>query len=1418
MSAHTNHSGVLTPGVSLVNPGASLFDVEQVKPGKVEEEEEAEHEQLGKERELQELLANAFDDLIEEEDEEVASASAVGLSRISQQDVNRWEEEFDRPSHTEERNLIQSPSEQYISEHGSYYDSHDERNGGVSADFQSHTGSDRTDISRSPDDLFRVTTEQSSPQPSISYASAEDVPQADQPYVYQKTEEHSPYSRTGDHQWSKPESQEGVGHADTGQHIHSEQYRVTYQRLPAYADEHAHRVEPVQQQFLDAGGGGDGSEVAQLRILYGARGRRIDELTRQYESLQEESAREVRLLRHKLTMAEDEREGMAESLRNTQQLLQGAGDESNKQHGHIAALESELQNFQSLKQELLEKLQITENTVDSLELQLEELSQSESVARARQQHDQLMDTVTRRHERDMLDVREKLDLLYQQLQLRDEETDRLKGQLGETSKALDQAQLDKAETINRLHRSLEESQRQYKELLDNSDVHEVTRVKQQLQQTLSAKDVAEEALSAVQAEVQELKSQVNVYESAAKLGVYPKGRNMPDSVKKTLDYTTPHAAREGNGSRTDTSDGQLVSELRQQLERSITVSGGNRTQLSQLRHELRACKQQLQEALTNAKASDSKISEAKDENKTLRDELDDMRLDRGTKAERALRKEVAQLKEHGEELVDKLKAAQARVEELCDTEDKMKAVNADVNRQLSYLIDERDIDVNAAVDRARKALQLVHDETKRKLEEELTSRFSTEIQQLIKDRDQQIEALSSDLKSLEANVTDVKKCYVEVCEEKEKLQRHFDQLTQKHRSIDVTKDEDVTKDGTMTKEDEQRTGDSETEKETTSKSDTTPEGTTSKQMQEQYTNQIKALQDELDSTHDKCTEFQLDLDKQTKLWQEEREALLDTKCKEKQTEICTLKEAWRAERSTLLQQVEEKEQKMQEQLLQVKDLGESSAELQQTCQRLQEKLTKSNAEWEERRSREEQEQRQTHEKEQAQEKLKLQAEFEQQKQALREELEEEITTLQKNSTQATADMLLEREDPAVSKKMLREVERRLSLQYKAILKEAIQKRDSALENTKSALILEWQEEKRSLRQQHEQDLEKTRACYQSLIERLAVKDGRTIATQTDVENVTSAAVAELHKLYMETLIKMKGDFVRYFGAAKDRAVQALLAERYSTATLLKTYYQRSVSTDSETKSADARPTSRKLTFDRCIGKKRGHASTLPPPATRNEEIWKLRSDETNQTKASTKRATSRHGRRQSSPEGAADGAVGKACSDGSRHSVVRGQMLTPPVQDTLACCADGIKMLPVNINKLRSASAEHLTNSQNLPDRPPTEKQNGSRKNSGGNGASAQTVASPSGRKYNSQSSLEVVSTQPGSTSQKDGSKPHMTRPASEDYGLYAHIPRPKFVSIAQSDAAMRCSPSKNLLVSNSEAECVSGRSVQLKALDLSNK
>ena len=79
-----------------------------------------------------------------------------------------------------------------------------------------------------------------------------------------------------------------------------------------------------------------------------------------------------------------------------------------------------------------------------------------------------------------------------------EEVENLKKQVAGLLKASEEAQIGRADTINRLTRSLEDSQRQCQDLLEAGTGQELSKIKLQLQEVIASKSITEDMNGALQ--------------------------------------------------------------------------------------------------------------------------------------------------------------------------------------------------------------------------------------------------------------------------------------------------------------------------------------------------------------------------------------------------------------------------------------------------------------------------------------------------------------------------------------------------------------------------------------------------------------------------------------------------------------------------------------------------------------------------------------------------------------------------------------------------------------------------------------------------------------------------------------------------------------------------------------------------------
>ena len=77
--------------------------------------------------------------------------------------------------------------------------------------------------------------------------------------------------------------------------------------------------------------------------------------------------------------------------------------------------QEEKRHLNSQIKELTEKLYASDCAVDTLQQQIKQINQTESMSRARSQHESMLATMRQRHEEETLTLKEKLDDLQQAL-------------------------------------------------------------------------------------------------------------------------------------------------------------------------------------------------------------------------------------------------------------------------------------------------------------------------------------------------------------------------------------------------------------------------------------------------------------------------------------------------------------------------------------------------------------------------------------------------------------------------------------------------------------------------------------------------------------------------------------------------------------------------------------------------------------------------------------------------------------------------------------------------------------------------------------------------------------------------------------------------------------------------------------------
>ncbi|XP_021549644.1 centrosomal protein of 152 kDa isoform X2 [Neomonachus schauinslandi] len=568
-----------------------------------------------------------------------------------------------------------------------------------------------------------------------------------------------------------------------------EPYKVTYKPYQASAqnnDSPAQEIagsdtfESLQQQFLGANeNSAENMQIIQLQVLNKAKERQLDNLVEKLN----ESEHQIRYLNHQLLIIKDEKDGLTLSLQESRKLFQNGKERELQLEAQIKVLETQIQALKVNEEQMIKKSRTTEMALESLKQQLLDLRHSESLQRAREQHESIVMGLTKKHEEQVLSLQGKLDATVTALKEQEDICCHLKDQVKELERNQEATKLEKTEIINRLTRSLEESQKQCANFLHSGSVQEVAQLRFQLQQAQKAHAMSENMNKALQEELTELKDEISLYESAAKLGILPSDSEGELNIELTESYVDLGIKKvnwkkskvksivQQEEPKDELSKDEVILKLKAEVQRLLGSNAVKRHLVSQLQNDLRDCRKKM-EALQQAEKDEKSITvETKIETS---ENLTNQLWPGSSTSDTIVKDDILQLK-------NEIHVLQQQNQELKKTEEKLRNTNQDLCSQMRQMVQDFDRDKQEAVDRCERTYQQHHEAMKAQIRESLLAKHALEKQKLFEVYEGARLQLRSDLDKTNKEMAAVQECYLQVCREKDGLESALRKTTEKEQ-------------------------------------------------------------------------------------------------------------------------------------------------------------------------------------------------------------------------------------------------------------------------------------------------------------------------------------------------------------------------------------------------------------------------------------------------------------------------------------------------------------------------------------------------------------------------------------------------------------------------------------------------------------
>ncbi|XP_028402524.1 centrosomal protein of 152 kDa-like [Dendronephthya gigantea] len=487
-------------------------------------------------------------------------------------------------------------------------------------------------------------------------------------------------------------------------------------------------------------------ELAQLQILHRARKRKLEEVTNELQRKEKDYERQIRVLNHQLALMKGERDGMASSLQHAQEIATGRKQEMDELEEKVQNSELEKERMHNERNEIESELESAKKTIESLHQQLMELEKSESLSRAREQHENVVMATKKRYDEDIARLKQKLDDVNNSLTWKDEESKRLHDELVEARKESDRVRLDRAETVNRLTKSLEQSQKQNEELLNSGSTQEISQLQRQLGLTQHEKEDLEEHYKAMESDLADMKEQLRIYESMSKLG-FTSDAN--DGVRRNLEADQWRTPSQTTLLESKFSTEEALVGLQKELQHSLASNRTKREEIQQLRVQFDEVKKHLvakeneiermgllvRKQEIRVLEQEKKISELEDLNRNPEE--------REKKKDDEIQNLCALVEEQG-----------VKLEECERHEREMENMNVQLKTQISELIRDHDSARQSSVEQCRQSCLEFHDQAMSKMKQQLASEHEKELAKL-----------RHELQTKTTALDEVKESYVALSEE-----------------------------------------------------------------------------------------------------------------------------------------------------------------------------------------------------------------------------------------------------------------------------------------------------------------------------------------------------------------------------------------------------------------------------------------------------------------------------------------------------------------------------------------------------------------------------------------------------------------------------------------------------------------------------
>ncbi|XP_042893415.1 centrosomal protein of 290 kDa-like [Penaeus japonicus] len=607
------------------NPGRSLYfggsiHVDGIRAPDQEEEEEDEEENRKREAEIQGMLANAFDDL--EDDESFAQQSGYNSFAFGK-------ERRDSAYYEDGRGRKEEGSEASYR----HYDAGDGQGDYVFDRFGSESQDKRVEFANR--EIYSEGFSEheqlgngilNGDHPSQANSSGSVTPWSDDshdeessqrfaPLAYHETA-HDPYHITAHDEHTGLDLDPSDYRPDA--HKDYRETSIVYDNQVAdyQADKYRSLVNrETQEKVTEADFRAADTPQDQMKLLYEARGRELDRLSSELSKLKFESSRDIRVLQHQINLVTSDSESKTANINQLQTLLSEKEERIKSMAGDLKELQNKLSTKENENKKLHFELETAQSTLSSLECQISELKAADTLTRNQKLHEDFVTKLKQGNEEEREMLINKLQDAQNQAEQNQKEVTRLREELRSLRATYDESLVQKTEAVTKLTVTNETLRRQYEDLMKSHDGQQIIELQIKVRSLEAIKEKLENQVCSLESEVEKAKEEIDGFDTAIKLGILSEVIPGEDSmvqlgIKKALNYDdTIPGERQAAGEKYTEAQEKL--KLKDELKRSLMSNKAKRDEICHLQEEASGKQLQIKKLESELKSAQTEIKELK---------------------------------------------------------------------------------------------------------------------------------------------------------------------------------------------------------------------------------------------------------------------------------------------------------------------------------------------------------------------------------------------------------------------------------------------------------------------------------------------------------------------------------------------------------------------------------------------------------------------------------------------------------------------------------------------------------------------------------------------------------------------------------------------------------------------------------------